>query len=289
MSLSTPRTIFGVHSVTPYNRTTGIPYGTSKVLQGGTFKLEGDTIELKGGSNRFSWQNEDGDIAASLNFTPSEYPNWLFEIFGGKAPTQGNAEASGNASAITDKKGTSVVAATGLLSTITVTTASDLKRGKYVIKATATDAVSIYAMSDVDFGRGTDAEFTDDTLLVDTWIGITTGSTHLVTNHGITLTAGASATVMTIGDTAEFEIRPINTINRFVTIGGIADEFPEFGCVIYTQKSGSGAVFEIDAFKLKAIGLSLGAERKAFGQGEYTAKASYDSAKNGICKITEVE
>lgn len=289
MALSQPRTIFGVHSVTPYDRVTGLPFGTSRVLQGATFALEGDTIELKGGSNRFSWQIEDGDINATLNFTPSEYPNWVFQLFGGKAPTQGAAEPSGNVSAIVDKKGSSVVDAAGLLASVTVTTASDMKRGKYVIKAIDTDEVEIYALSDVDFGRGTDAEFTNDALLIDTWTGITANATHLIPNHGITLTAGASSPAMVVGDTAEFEVRPVNTFNRQVIIGGIADEFPEFGCVIYAQKSGSGAVFEIDAFKLKAIGLSLGAERKAFGQGEYSAKASYDSVKNGICKITEVE
>ncbi len=94
---------------------------------------------------------------------------------------------------------------------------------------------------------------------------------------------------MTTGHTATFEVRPINTFNRTVKIGGIADVFPEFGCVMYAQKSGSGALFEIDAFNMKAIGISLGAERKAFGQSEYSAKAAYDPARDGICQIREVE
>lgn len=289
MALSSPRTIFGVHSVSPYSRVDGTPFGMARVVQGSTFTLEGDTIELKGGSNKFTWQIEDGDINASMKFTVSEYPNWLFTLFGGKAPTQGTAEPSGNISAIVDVKGGSVVAPTGILATATVTTASNLKRAIIVLKATAVDALAIYAMSDVDFGRGADASFTDDALLIDTWTGITTGTTHLIPNFGITLTAGASATAMVVGDTAKMEVRPVNTFNREVVIGGIADEYPEFGCVIYAQKAGSGAVFEIDAFKMKAIGLSLGAERKAFGQSEYTAKASYDSVKNGLCKIVEIE
>jgi len=243
MSLSKPRTIFGVHSVTPYNITTKIPYGMARVVQGSTFALEGKTIELKGGSNRFSWQIEDGDIEASLAFSVSEYPNWLFQLFGGKAPTEGSAEASGNLGTITDVVGTSVVAATGLLATATVTTAANLKLARIILKATAADALAIYAVSDVDFGRGADAEFTNDALLIDTWTGITTGATHLIPNFGITLTAGASATAMTVDDVAYFDVRPVNTFNRLVKIGGIADEFPEFGCMIYAQKSGSGAVF----------------------------------------------
>lgn len=289
MALSNPRTIFGVHSVSPYSRTDGTPYGMARVVQGSTFSLEGDTIELKGGSNKFTWQIEDGDINASLSFTVSEYPNWLFTLFGGKAPTQGAAEPSGNIGTIANVKGSSVVNAAGILSSGTATTPADFKRSIIILKATAADELSIYAMSDADFGRGTDASFLSDDLKIDTWSSITTGATHLIPNFGVTLTAGASSTAMTIGDTAKFELRPINTVNRSVVIGGIADEFPEFGCVIYAQKSGSGAIFEIDAFKMKNIGMTLGAERKAFGQSEYTAKASYDAEKNGLCKITEVE
>ena len=289
MSLSKSRVVFGVHQVTAVNRTTGLPYGTAFVVQGSTFKMEGDTVELRGGSNKFAVAIEDGDINAELGFNVSEYPNWLFEVFGGKAPTQGAAEATGNVSALVDKFGSSVVAATGLLAAITTTTAADLKFGKFVVKATAADEVKIYALTNVDFGRGSSLEYADDSLLIDTWSGITTGSTHLIPNLGVTLTAGASATAMTIGDTATFEIRPINTINREVKIGGISDVFPEFTGLIYAQKSGSGAVFEIEAYKLKAIGVGLGAERKQFGQNEYTAKAAYDTVENAICRIRECE
>lgn len=289
MSLSKSRVVFGVHQVTAVNRTTGLPYGTAFVVQGSTFKMEGDVVELRGGSNRFAVAIEDGDVNAELGFNVSEYPNWLFEVFGGKAPTQGAAEATGNVSALVNKFGSSVVAATGLLAAITTTTAADLKFGKFVVKASAVDEVKIYALTNVDFGRGSSLEYADDSLLIDTWSGITTGSTHLVPSLGITLTAGAGVTAMTIGDTATFEIRPINTINRSVKIGGISDVFPEFTGLIYAQKSGSGAVFEIEAYKLKAIGVGLGAERKQFGQNEYTAKAAYDTVENAICRIRECE
>jgi hypothetical protein len=253
--------------------------------------MEGDTISLLGGSNKFSWQIEDGDIDATLSFTVSEYPNWLFELFGGKAPTQGAAETSGNISAVVDYKGTSVVAATGIASVTAIpsTGAPNLKFGKYTIEATAADAFKVYASSDADFGRGTDGSFLDDSLAIFTQTGATTGTTYDITAFGLRITMGASATAMVAGDTAIFEVRPINTFNRSVRIGGIADTFPEFGCLIYAQKSGSGALFEIDAFKMKAIGMNLGADRKAFGQSEYSAKASYDQTLNGICDIREVE
>ena len=181
------------------------------------------------------------------------------------------------------------MAAAGLLSSITVTTPADLKFGKYVVKATAVDAVSIYALTDADFARGVDGAFLDDTLKIAEWTGITTGATHLVANYGITLTAGASATAMTIGDTATFEVRPVNTFNRTAKIGGIADSAPEFGCIVMAQKQGSGALFEIDLFKCKSIGLTLGADRKAFAQSEKTIDALYDSEKDGVFTLREVE
>lgn len=289
MSLKDPRTVFGVHSLTPYDRTTRVPFGMARVIQGSTFALTGDTIELMGGSSRFAWQIEDGDIKAELAFGVSEYPNWLFTLFGGKAPTVGAAETSGDVSDLAAVSGTSVVAATGFLASITSTTPANLKTGKYIIKATGADTAKVYAMSDADFGRGASLEFTDDTLEIASFTGIGSGSTHLIAALGVTLTAGASAGALVSGDTAEFEVRAINTMNREVVIGGLSDVYPEFGAYIYAQKRGSGAIFEIDAFKLKAIGLSLGAERKAFGKSDYTAKASFDSARGGICKIREIE
>jgi len=267
-----------------------VPYGEARVVQGSTFMLEGDTIELRGGASRFAWAVEDGDINAELAFSVSEYPNWLFELFGGKAPTAGTAEASGGISTLTDKYGTTIVGATGFLATITASTAANLKFGRYVVKATASNAVKVFALSDVDFGRGTSLDFTDDTLEIAAFTGIAgSGSTHVIANLGITLTTGASAAAFTVGDTATFEIRPINTFNRDVKIGGLNDVFPEFGCLVYAQKSGNGSVFEIEAYKCKALGLGLGAERKAFGSNEYTAKLAYDSTENALCRIREVE
>lgn len=289
MSLAQPRTVFGVHTISPYDPKTGEFYGIARVVQGSTFKLEGDTIELKGGSNRFSWAVEDGDINAELSFSVSEYPNWLFTIFGGKAPTQGTAESGGFASPLTDKKGTTVVSAAGLLATITLSTPADLKMGRYVVKATAADAFKLFVSSSIDFGRGSAVDYTDDSLEIASVTGVGSGSTHAIAGFGITFTAGASPGAMTIGDTATFDIRPVNNFNRKVTVGGIADVFPEFGCMVYAQKSGTGAIFEIDCFRMKSIGLGLGADRKTFAQNDYTAKAIYDSVRNGICQISDVE
>jgi hypothetical protein len=291
MSLSQPRVLFGVHSVTCLRRNDGTPYGTARVISGSTFKLEGDTIELFGGSQRFAWAIEDGDINAELGFSVSEYPNWLFEIFGGKAPTQGTAEASGNVSSITNKFGSTVVSAAGIASVVVIpsTGAAQLKMGKYVIKATGAAAFKLYALSNIDFGRGNVVDFTDDTMEVASQTGLTSAQVINLADFGLRITMGASAPAMVTGDTAVFEVRPINTFNREVKVGGISDNFPEFGALIYAQKRGTGAIFEIEAYRMKSIGINLGAERKAFAANDYTAKASYDSVENAVCRIREVE
>lgn len=284
MSLSQPRTIFGVHSMTPYNRLTGQPYGMARVLQGSTFKLTGSIVELYGGSNRFSWQNEDGDIKAELGFSMNEYPNWVLALFGGKAPTDGSAEPSGGVTNAVNVKGTSVVAAAGILAAITTLAAADLKFGRYTLVATDANTLAVFCASDVDFAHGSPLPFTDDSLKVGSVDIVTATGTNLVA-AGLTFTGGGSTTAFVTGDSATFEVRSPNSVVSDVVLGGISDEFPEFGAYIYAQKSGDGAIIELEVYRLKAIGLGLGAERKQFGKSDYTAMASYDAVKNGICRM----
>lgn len=285
MSLSSARTLFGVHSMSPYSRTTGQFYGIAKLMGGSNFKLTGALVELFSGSNRFSWQVEDGDIKAELAFSMDEYPDWIFSLFGGKAPTDGSAEASGGTSAITNMKGTSVVAATGILSSITTLSAgANLKFGRYVLVATSSTALDVYASSDIDFGNGTSTSYTNDALKIGT-LTVSTGATVDLTSYGLEFTGGASATAFVVGDTAIFEVRPINLQVADVVIGGISDVYPEFGSFLYAQKSGTGAMFEIEVYRLKNIGLGLGAQRKQYGKNDYTALASYDQTKNAVCRL----
>lgn len=290
MALTAPRAIFGIHSLTPYNTTTGLYYGILRVLKGSVFNLSGDVIDLRGGSNRYPWTNEDGNISAELNINCQEYPDFLFELFLGKDPSDVAAEASGNVSTLTDKSGTSVVDAAGFLGTITVSTAADLKFGKYIVKATGTNTATVYAATNVDAVRGTDAsDFTDDTLAIAALTGIGSGSTHAITGYGITLTAGASAGAMTSGHTATFEVRPVTTgANITATFGGLNDVFPEFGTLLYSSQRGNGEMMEIDVFKVKSIGCSLGAEEKAFSGWNVTGKASYDTNRAGVFSMRHV-
>lgn len=290
MPRSNPRAIFGIHSVTPYRVTSRLPFGQFDVLEGSTLNLTGEVIELRGGSNRFPWAAEDGNINAELSLSCSEYPDFLFELFLGKAPTVYTAESSGDVSDLEDVLGTSVVAATGLLATITVSTPADLKFGKYVLKATGVSTAELYLSSNIDQQRGTPADdFINNELLIATITGIGTGSTHIIADYGITLTAGASAGAMVTGDTAAFEVRPINNGASEAVIGGLSDVFPSFGAYLYAQKRGTGQLFEIDAFLVKGIGCALGAQTKAWANYTVTGKLSYDSKRGGLFKMRAID
>lgn len=292
MSLSNPRTLFGIHSVTPYNLTTGLYYGLLRVLKGSTFTLNGDVVELRGGTNRFPWSNEDGNISAELQINCAEYPNFLFELFLGKAPTPVAAEASGNCSSLTNKNGTTAMSATIGVATATVKAAAkaDLKFGKYIIVVTAAATVDVYASTNLDFVRGTDKDYETDALkITPTPLSITTGAAVEIAGFGIELTGGSGTIGMTTGDTATFEVRPITTgANITATFGGLSDVFPSFGALLYSAQKGDGQMMEIDVFRVKSIGLGLGAQEKAFSEFTVTGKASYDSTRSGLFSIRHV-
>lgn len=289
MALSNPRVFYGIHSVTPYSISTGEYYGMLRVLKGSTFTLSGDIVELRGGSSRFPWAAEDGNITADLQINCSEYPNFLFELFLGKTPTSVPAEASGNCSTLTNKYGTSLVSATTGIATATVRSASkaDLKFGKYVVKAVDATTVDVYSSSNIDFVRGTDKDFQTDLLKITASPLTITASTAVeVTGFGIDLTGGSGTIALVAGDTATFEVRPVSTgTSMTATIGSLSDIFPSFGAILYTAQRGIGEMFEIDVFKVKSIGLALGAQEKNYSEYSVTGKASYDSNRGGVFSI----
>lgn len=289
MALSNPVTVFGVHSVAPYNKADGIPYGIVRVLGGSTFELSGETIELRGGSQRFPYAVEDGDISANLNLTVKEYPDFLFEVFLGKAPTAKAADNDGELTTATNVKGLSVIDASDGISGVSATSSEedDLKFGKYIIEATGSDTVTVKCLTNIDFQRGADATYENDDLeIIASDITVSSGA-NTISGFGITLT-GVGTPAFTTGDTAEFYVYPIHTGGFEVTIGGATDTFSEFGAVVMASKGGDGRLFEIDIFRLKGSGLPIGFEEKAFSESSITAVAFYDSTKDGICQIRTV-
>lgn len=290
MSLSNPRIFFGIHSFTPYSRTTGLPYGTVLVLGSSTFSLEGELVELRGGSAKYPFAIEEANITADLTIAPKEYPNFLYELFLGKAVTDNSAETGGSVTSIVDVNGTTVVGATGILSaTIKSGQTATLKFARYVVKAASATTVDVYALSNVDFARGTDLDFVDDTLkITSSPLTITTSAAVEIPGTGIELTGGGGTIGMTTGDTATFETRPINTDSIDVVIGASTNTFPEFGALVVAQQRGSGEMVELNIFRCKAAGLPMSFSEKEFSEAEITAKAFYDSAKGGVFSIRTV-
>ncbi len=291
MGLSNPRSTYGIHSASPYNRSTGLFYGTMKVLDSSSLSLTAEQNDLTGGSNKYPWASEDGAISAEMSLKVGQMEDFMFELFLGKAPTAQSAETSGNVSTLTNKNGTSVVAATGIasVSAITTTGPANLKFGKYVVKAMSATTVKVYHSTDIDHARGTDVEYADDQLSVTaSALTITTGADTNIAALGVKLVGGAGTIGMTTGDTATFEVRPINTKSMGVRIGAAADVFPEFGCIIMAQQRSTGEMFEVDAFRCKASGMPIGFEAFAWNKPEVKAKLLYDSVKNGVFDVRHV-
>lgn len=286
MAITEPRVIFGVHSVAPYSRTTGKAYGLLKVIKDSSLSLQGELISLTGGSNKYEWAVEPGKVTSELSLKFAEYPNFVYELFLGKAVTVNAADASGFASTLTNKKGTSLVAATTGIASVSVLTGSeaDLKFGKYIVEVVSATTVHVYTLSDIDITRGADGTLqTDDGRITASALTITASADTNIPNFGLKLSGGSGTIGMTIGDTAEFEVRPVNTGGSIdVIIGASSDVAPEFGCLMVAQQRSNGQMFEIDAFKCKASGLPFGLAEKAYSEIDAKAKLLFDPVKNGV-------
>lgn len=285
MALSNPRSIFGVHSVSPYSRTDGTYYGIIKVLKGSSLSLQGSPQELMGGSQKFPWAVEDGPIKAEMSLKFSQFEDFMFTLFLGIAPTPVTTEASGNLSSLANVKGTSAFSSTIGIASVNVATASDLKFGTVVVKVASSTTVDVFYSSDVDFARGTGETFLDNTLKIASALTITATTDTLITGFGINLHGGSGAIGMTTGDTMMFHVRPVNTGGSTVRVGGAANQtFPEFSAIVIAQKggAGNGVLVEMDCFRCKAAGMPIGFDQAKFAEADVKVLVLYDSAKDGV-------
>lgn len=291
MSLKQPRTIFGIHSVTPYHRNTGIPYGIIRVLAGATIALAGEIVPLTGGSSPYPWDAQDGAITPEMSFKPKEIPNFLIKLFLGKDPTEVLADP-GNTSALTNVLNTSVQDGVTGIASVGVKTGSeaDVKFGKYIVKAVSPTTVDVFGLSNVDFLRGVDRQYVDDTLKITTTpLTITMGAAVEVPDFGIELTGGSGTIAMVANDTAKFEANPPSIEQTDVLIGEVGACAPEFGAFVAAQKQSDGSMWLIDCFRVKAFGFPFGMEEKAYNEAEITASLLFDSAENGVFKARHMK
>jgi hypothetical protein len=291
--LSQPRNLFGIHSILFYRRSDRTPYGPPlKVLASGGVDLPADFEDLTGGSEKFVLASEAKTITPEMKVTTKDYADYLYEIFMGATVTKNIAEASGNVSSLTNYKGTSAMdAVTGIASvTATAGDEADLKFGRYVILVTSATTVNILISSDIDFRRGTVVNYQDDSLKVlAANVTIASGAPTLIPSLGLTLTGGSGTIGMTVGDTAQFEVRPINNGSSVIDIGDVGTNFPEFGAIVYAQKRGSGEMFEIECYRCLGAGLPMNFEEKAFAQAELTIKVLKDFALDRVMRIRAIQ
>lgn len=290
MSLSAPRNLFGVHSVSPYSRTDGSFYGMLRVLEGSSLAMSGQIVELMGGSSKFSWAAEEADIKADLSLKTHEYPDFLFTLFLGATPTANAGEALGSVTTLTNIKGTTIKATTGFAS-IGVKSGSEasLKFGKYVVIAADTTHVNVFFSSDADIARGTAGTYQSDALKVNASPLVCTQSMGTdIPNFGLTLTGDSGTIALVAGDSATFHVRPENSKSMNVVIGGQSNFFPEFGAIIMAQKRGNQELFEVDAYRCKGAGFPLGFDRAKFSTSDIKCSLLYDSAQDGVFAINAV-
>lgn len=287
--LSDPRIIYGIHSISPYSRTDGTPYGILKVVGSADIALSSALEQLYAGSNKYAWAAENKVVNAEFKAKVKAYPGFLFSLFLGATVTDSGVDAAGTVSAAVNKKGTSIIAATGIV-TPTVLSASkaNLKFGKYVIKALTTTTLAVYLLSDIDITRGTAAVYSDDTLVLVETISIATTVATNITDLGLIFTGGASATAFVAGDTATFSVLPPSTKSSSIVVGQSTDTFPAFGALLLAQKRATGEMFEIDAHYCVGGGLPINFTEQAFSQPDLTVACLYDSTLNRVFTIRHI-
>lgn len=293
MGVTNPRNIFGIHSIMFYNRADRKPYGPPlKVLKSGGIDMPADFEDLTGGSERFIIASEVKSVTPEFKLTTSEFPDYLFQLFLGASYVQNAAEANGNVSTALNVKGVSAISATTGIASVSALTGSsaNMKFAKYVIDVVSATTVNVLASTDIDFRRGTDVTYQDDTLkLLAANVTIVTGADANIPELGIKLTGGSGTIAMVAGDTASFDVRPPNAGSSIIDIGNIGTDFVEFGAVVMAQRRADGSLFEIDCIRCVGGGLPLNLEEKAWSQAELSVKVLKDFTADSVMKIRAIK
>jgi len=281
MSQYKPRTSAGISKMIAVNRTTKMPYGMIRVINGADPSFDREQVDLYGGSNPNPWDSLDGNISAEVSLTIAEFKPFLYDLAGFTKTGVISSEASGNISTLTNEYGTSVQASgTGIASAALSTGATavtDLKRGKYFVKCVSATTVDVYALQDNDFLRGNDIDYeSDDLKITDTALTITASTVTEIPNIGVKLTGSTGAIAMTTGDVATFEVRTPN--EGYYEYIMPENPIPiEFDMWLVSQKKSNEEYF-IDRYprcKFNSIPGDMSA--KEWSEVEITVKALFDN------------
>lgn len=271
-------TIYGIHSITPYSLSNGLPLSDAPFKVAGTFTvgLTQEIIELFGGSSFDAFDTELGARTFEGSMLLREYPSALIEIATGTAPTDNSAEASGSVTSLRNVNGTSAFdASTGIASVgLKSGDAVEVPFASYTVKAVSATTVDVYVTSDVDFAQGTDKTFKAGTHKINSSpLTITTSTTVTIPDFGIELTGGSGTIGMTTDDTCVFESRPANTKSRTVNIGSSLARPKNIGLMAYTQRKSDGSMYKLNIYNALVAGLPISLTEKAFSETEISFKA----------------
>lgn len=290
--LSSPRILFGVHSISPYSRVDKTPYGILKVVGSASISLQASVEQLYGGANRFSWAAESKTISSDVSAKVKAYPGFLFTLFLGATNTDNAAEALASVSALVNFKGTSCFSAVTGIASVAVTTGNEpnVKFSKYMIKVVSTTTVDVYAFSDIDFARGTTqgAYQNDGLKITATPLTITAATVVVIPTTGLAFTGGSGAIALVVGDSAYFSSRPENTASSDIIVGNAVTTLPAFGAVFLAQKRVTGEMCEIEAFNVIGSGMPIPLDEMAFSTTELKMTCLYDAPNDAVFKIRYV-
>lgn len=285
MALSLPAGIFGVDSITFYNKLTGMPYG--KVIEDITsinINFTQELVNRVGGSNTFPWHVSRGDVTPEVSVTVGEYLPYMFELFFGANVTTNAAEASGNCSTLRNVSGTSAVDATTGIATATVKSGSesDLKNSMYVVKAVSATTVDVYMLAPRDRARGTNITIvSDDMKITSSPLTITASTAVEIPGTGIELTGGSGTIGMTTDDTAYFETRSINSGSSVGYAGSDNDCFVNFGMVVQSEIDDNGYQWLFEFPNVAGGGFPINPARKQYTESEIPMQIAVGTALDG--------
>lgn len=278
--------IYGIKAFALVNRTTGIPYGRYRVLGGGEITMSADKVQLMGGAQRFSWATEWGVYDSEISMTVREYPEFGFKMLLQGSSVIGSAESTGNVSAISNKNGTALATGTtGITVAMTASAQASLKTGQYTIEAVGTGTVDVYYIgSQNDSYENSVLKVTSTPLTLDG-----DGATAALAAYGLTFTSrAAGSSDFTVGDTAQFTVRKVNSGNEQIAIGRASESVTEFTAYLFGEDQKTGDQFYVEIPKCSASGLPIKMTEKEFSESEVTLSFDYDATLDYALKVYKV-
>lgn len=288
---------FGVHSMMLHDISDGFkPYQNSlmKILQNANLATTTETISLNGGSKKDAWAAEDGIRTNEISLSVSQYEPAMFQRFAGAVLTQISASATGSiVNSLINTKGTSMVDATTGFASVGIKSGdeTDLKTGNYFVVATGTDTFNLYIDTDLQFNRGTDVNFQDQTyklLASDLTLPGSDGTVD-AGDYGLEFTGGSGTIALTEGDVAMFTVSaPHDGINKY-SVGEIGERSDYVGVTLWSEMQSDGSVTCVLLPKVKFNGLPMNFTANEFATAEITGTPVVGcSPTDGKQKIYEV-